>query len=532
MTVNGSALAVTAPAVTLTADSGNLDAGKSALDATPDTIVANGTAESSITLSLRDVNNNPVSGQQVTFNAEMKGIKLGTVTDNGDGTYSAPLSGTTAGYVYVSANVTGKALGTSPAQVTLTSDKDNLDPTKSTLRASPPAIVANGVMESDITLELKDVNDNPVSGVDISFKSSLDASNIGTVRDHGNGTYSAKLTGLKSGIAQVKAQLITSDLGITAAEIILKGDGENLDAGKSALGATPDTIVANGTEESSITLSLKDVNNNPVSGQTVVMTSSLTGTTVSSVTDNKDGTYSATLTGTKAGTASISVTVNGTVFAVKEMIVTLAADVTTAKVASVSSNKSVITGNGHDVAIVSAIVTDANNNLVAGQTLNWSTNAGNLSGDSSVSDSLGIATVTLVGVADGKSDVSARVTATLNGTSSAGTVVLRTAFHLGGKFYWTQNNHPASTESAANAACMANGGGRSITRADVKTFVAAGGDFAQKSVEGEYQNVYYYLGEEWSTYVADINSAQTGLGAIHPRNSSSYVPTAYACVKD
>ena len=211
---------------------------------------------------------------------------------------------------------------------------------------------------------------------------------------------------------------------------------------------------------------------------------------------------------------------------------TLAADVTTAKVASVSSNKSVITGNGHDVAIVSAIVTDANNNLVAGQTLNWSTNAGNLSGDSSVSDSLGIATVTLVGVADGKSDVSARVTATLNGTSSAGTVVLRTAFHLGGKFYWTQNNHPASTESAANAACMANGGGRSITRADVKTFVAAGGDFAQKSVEGEYQNVYYYLGEEWSTYVADINSAQTGLGAIHPRNSSSYVPTAYACVKD
>ncbi|MEM8445277.1 Ig-like domain-containing protein, partial [Morganella morganii] len=73
------------------------------------------------------------------------------------------------------------------------------------------------------------------------------------------------------------------------------------------------TIVADGATESVLTLTLKDVNDNPVTGQTVLFSTGLADTTFSTVTDNLDGTYTGTLKGTKSGDALLKVTVNGTV---------------------------------------------------------------------------------------------------------------------------------------------------------------------------------------------------------------------------
>ncbi|MEM8038888.1 Ig-like domain-containing protein, partial [Morganella morganii] len=51
------------------------------------------------------------------------------------------------------------------------------------------------------------------------------------------------------------------------------------------------SIVANNTATSSLTLTLKDVNDNPVIGQTVLFSTDLADTTFSAVKDNQDGTY-------------------------------------------------------------------------------------------------------------------------------------------------------------------------------------------------------------------------------------------------
>ena len=59
--------------------------------------------------------------------------------------------------------------------------------------------------------------------------------------------------------------------------------------------------MANNTTTSLVKLTLKDVNDNPVTGQTVLFSTGLANTTFGTVTDNQDGTYTATLQGKTAG---------------------------------------------------------------------------------------------------------------------------------------------------------------------------------------------------------------------------------------
>ncbi|MEM7919913.1 Ig-like domain-containing protein, partial [Morganella morganii] len=96
VTVNGTVLEVAPVTVKLTADSSNLDKNKSSLTAAPLTIVANNTATSEVTLTLKDAYDNPVAGQTVLFSTTLANTTFGTVTDNHDGTYTATLKGTKA----------------------------------------------------------------------------------------------------------------------------------------------------------------------------------------------------------------------------------------------------------------------------------------------------------------------------------------------------------------------------------------------------------------------------------------------------
>ena len=84
----------------------------------------------------------------------------------------------------------------------------------------------------------------------------------------------------------------------------------------STITASPGTLAANGSSTSTITVQLKDANGNnvTVSGGTVTLTTTLGS--LSAVTDNNNGTYTAVLTaGTSPGTATISGTLAGTALA-------------------------------------------------------------------------------------------------------------------------------------------------------------------------------------------------------------------------
>uniref|UniRef100_UPI003D81416B invasin domain 3-containing protein n=1 Tax=Yersinia pseudotuberculosis TaxID=633 RepID=UPI003D81416B len=294
--------------MTLNGDSGNLSTTHSTLVAAPVSIEANGSDTSLVTLTLRDSNNNPVTGQTVALVSTLG--TLGAVTEQASGVYTATLTaGTVAGVASLSVSVGGSALGVAPATVTLNGDSGNLSTTHSTLVAAPVSIEANGSDTSLVTLTLRDSNNNPVTGQTVALVSTLGT--LGAVTEQASGVYTATLTaGTVAGVASLSVSVGGSALGVAPATVTLNGDSGNLSTTHSTLVAAPVNIEANGSDTSLVTLTLRDSNNNPVTGQTVALVSTLG--TLGAVTEQASGIYTATLTaGTLTGTASLSVNVDG-----------------------------------------------------------------------------------------------------------------------------------------------------------------------------------------------------------------------------
>ncbi|HHQ6609682.1 invasin domain 3-containing protein [Morganella morganii] len=400
VTVNGAVLEVAPVTVKLTADSSNLDKNKSVLTADPLTIVANNTTMSALKLTLKDANGNLVSGQTVLFSTDLADTTFDTVVANPDGTYTTTLKGTKAGDALLKVTVNGTVLEVAPVTVKLTADSSNLDKNKSSLTAAPLTIVANNTATSEVTLTLKDAYDNPVAGQTVLFSTTLANTTFGTVTDNHDGTYTATLKGTKAGDAEIKVTVGGNVLEVASVTVKLTADSSNLDKDKSVLTATPLTIVANNTATSALKLTLKDANDNPVAGQTVLFSTTLGGTTFSGVTDNQDGTYTATLKGKTAGDAPLTVTVNGTEMPVAVVTVTLTGDAATATITNVKLNGALTRkiANGTDSFEFIAEVRDANGNAVSGVTVNWTSTAGTsakLSETSQQTDAAGNATVKL-----------------------------------------------------------------------------------------------------------------------------------------
>ncbi len=306
--INGIALDMTPATVTLNGNSGELSTTNSTLVAAPVNIEANGSDTSVVTLTLRDSNNNPVTGQTVNFAGTLG--TLGAVTEGSSGVYTATLTaGIIVGTSSITASVSSTALGVTPATVTLNGNSGNLSATNSTLVAAPVNIEANGSDTSVVTLTLRDNNNNPVTGQTVAFTSTLGT--LGNVTEQASGLYTATLTaGTVSGVASLSVSVNSTALGVTPATVILNGDSGNLSTTNSTLVAAPVNIEANGSDTSVVTLTLRDNNNNPVTGQTVAFTSTLG--TLGNVTEQASGLYTATLTaGTLTGTASLSVNVDG-----------------------------------------------------------------------------------------------------------------------------------------------------------------------------------------------------------------------------
>ncbi|MEM8006307.1 invasin domain 3-containing protein, partial [Morganella morganii subsp. sibonii] len=75
--------------------------------------------------------------------------------------------------------------------------------------------------------------------------------------------------------ALLKVTVNGTELAVSPVTVKLTADSSNLDKDKSVLTADPLTIVANDSTTSALKLTLKDVNGNLVSGQTVLFSTTL-----------------------------------------------------------------------------------------------------------------------------------------------------------------------------------------------------------------------------------------------------------------
>ena len=287
---------------------------QSTIAVSPSTVASGGTT--TVTLTARDVNGNQElgGGLKVTFALEggTAGGKFGPIKDNKNGTYTATFTGTIAGTSTITAKIKGQAVTSALPTVTVVPGAVSLS--KSTIAVSPSKVASGGTIT--VTLTARDADGNVEQGglllVDFGLGRGTARGNFGPVTNDGEGTYSVTWTGTTAG-----KNTITATIGgkaVTSAPPTITVVPGAVSLSQSTITVTPSKIALNG--KTTVTLVARDANGNqePSGGLTVnfaLGSGSVGGTLSSAVTDHKNGTYTATFTGTIAGSDTITATIGG-----------------------------------------------------------------------------------------------------------------------------------------------------------------------------------------------------------------------------
>lgn len=342
-------------------------------------VIANGKDASLLTTVVKDAHGNTVNGAKVVFSVKGKAILSQTsAITNDEGIATVNLTSTSAGLSTVTAttaeNDTGKQ-----ATVTFVADSDSAQ--IASFKASPSEVTANGSASSTLTAVVKDANGNLVSNVALSFSVNgtaiLDQDSAVT---DSNGSAAVKLVSLTAGKSTVSATL-TGDT--TRKQVTVTFIADSATAKIDQLIASPDAdITANGKATSSLTALVTDANGNPVGNTKVNFSVNGSATLKSStVTTDSDGKASVTLSSKVSGSNTVTaVTVRDQVG--KKTTITFVADQTTSKIDTLkASSADGIVADGQDNSLLTAVVKDANGNLVSNAKVLFK-----VSGDASMSN--------------------------------------------------------------------------------------------------------------------------------------------------
>jgi adhesin/invasin len=334
----------------------------SVISATPASIVADGSSTSTITVQAKDLNDNDLGSGGATIVLATDRGTLSSVGDNGDGTYTATLtSSTTAGTAHVTGTLDGGTIG-HPTTVSFVPGAASA--AHSVVSAAPGSITADGSSTATVTVRARDVNDNDLTSGGAAVVLSTDKGALSSVTDHGDGTYTATLTSsTATGTAHLGGTLGGAPIGTSAAVAFVAGAASG---SHSSVSASPTTLTADGTGTSAITVRLADANGNDLGSGGAAVTLATDKGTLSSVTDNGDGTYSATLTApTTAGVAHVTGTVNGQALATTASVALVPGAVSASHSTVVAASATASTDTGNTVA-VTVTVTDAHANPIQG----------------------------------------------------------------------------------------------------------------------------------------------------------------------
>jgi adhesin/invasin len=413
--------AVAAPVPTTPA-LGPVSAARSVIAIAPTSIPTGGTT--TVTLTARDANGRreTTGGSTVEFGVGVGSAQgtFSTVTDNGDGTYTATFTGTTAGTNTITGTIDGAAVTSTLPTVTVVSTTADL--ARSTIAVSPASVPTGGT--STVTLQAKDANGNALtaggSTVTFALGSGTAQGTFGAVTDNHNGTYTATFTGSTAGTNTITATLGGQALTSTAPTITVVGTAN---ATQSVVTASPTATTVGGT--TTVTLAAKDASGNALTtgGSTVVFALGAgTGQgTFGPVTDNGNGTYTATLTGTTAGTNTITATLNGTAVTTTAPTITITAGAGPVDLAQslVSLSPSSFAVGGTSTVTLTAKDANGVAATTGGSTVLFSLGAGTGQGTFStvIDNGNGTYTATLTGTTAGANTV----TATLGGQAVTST---------------------------------------------------------------------------------------------------------------
>ncbi len=190
------------------------------------------------------------------------------------------------------------------------------DPTNaaSTIEATSP-VVADGTATSTVTVKIADTAGKPFTkSAGTVVLTSTGAATISAVTDNKDGSYTATVTNTVAESVTISGKLADAAITKTAqivfeAAAIVAGDPDPTNA-NTTIDATATTLVDD-VSTSTVTVQLADANGVllAVSGGTVAL-SSTGSATVSAVTDNNNGTYTATVTNSVEESITITGSLN------------------------------------------------------------------------------------------------------------------------------------------------------------------------------------------------------------------------------
>jgi len=384
------------------------------LTPTPGIIRAGGIETSTITAQVFDAANNPVSdGTVVTFKST-----LGTLSPDEDPTKDGAQRRTVEGRTFVllrSGNEVGTAVVsaetengvTASALVLITSGA----PASIDIVAEPNRIVADGVTASRIIATVKDAMNNPVAGATVTFSATMGTVAPQTSLTNSQGIATATFTSTSVGTACVTATcgLVSNRVTVTVikgipATVAVSSDVDEVFV--QDVGKTP--------TEATLTVTVRDANNAPVSGVPVFLTTTL-GSVTSSVTTDAQGKATAKfVSGLQSGNATITVQAGNVV-----ANLTIKVRPGPPEFVMLNATPNVILADGVSTASLQATVLDKNRNAVEdGTQVTFTATAGTVVGSPATTVN-GQASATL---RSSTTETNVTVTATANGKSDSTTV--------------------------------------------------------------------------------------------------------------
>jgi hypothetical protein len=186
----------------------------------------------------------------------------------------------------------------------------SVSPSQSTVAAAPSSIVA-GSGTSTITVTVKDAGGSPIGGATVVLSATGSGNTV--TQPAGptdvNGVATGTLSSTAAGTKTVSATASGTALTQTATVTVTSG---SISAAQSTVTVMP-SFIAPSTETSTITVTVRDLSGNPVSGATVALVATGSGNTLTQPASltNSSGVATGTLRSTVAGTKTVSATANG-----------------------------------------------------------------------------------------------------------------------------------------------------------------------------------------------------------------------------
>jgi hypothetical protein len=438
--------------------------------------ILSGTA-ATITATLKDLNNNPVpSGIMVVFN-KAAGTSSGiydSITNAGSGVYTSTYTGVSAGTAQtLSVSVDGVPL-TPTVTVTVVPGPALL--ANSSFTVTSPTVVSGSFVT--LTATLKDLNNNPIdTGVTVTFSKTGGTSTgtFGSVTNQGNGVYNIRYTGILAGTAQTMAVLINgTSLGSSVTVAVLTGTPSPT---QSSISISNNTVVSG--QAVTVTATIKDDNNNPVTSGVAISFSKTGGTstgTFSGVTHLGAGVYTTTYTGVASGTTqTISVLTDGSALGPNTTVTVVPAAPSLANSSLTIGSSTISSGQ---TTTVTATLKDLNNNPISTSiAVTFTKTGGSSTGTFSTvtSQGAGVYTITYSGLVAGTAqDIKVLTDGALLGLATTVTVIPG-APNLANSSMAITNNTVASGQAVVATATIKDLNNNPITSGVAITFSKTGG---------------------------------------------------------